>query len=176
MTQTLADELAALIAKRDGAPNYMVAAYWRRAIGELLAVHANDILTALRAKPAGEGVVEDVALLGELLDGPSKGKFYGIGAVLRNKLETIRLTALRTRPAAEGVREALSDAIFAAWEDAGSPSEWPGSDLLAKHLDPRLAALSADSNLHKTQIAPTASDTEFYNRDKWPDKDTSHAD
>ncbi len=42
------------------------------------------------------------ALIGELLDGPSKGRFYGIGPVLRTKLETIRLTALSSPHAKKG--------------------------------------------------------------------------
>ena len=51
---------------------------------------------ALSAQPAIDDENEVVALLDELLDGPTKGAFYGIGSGLRNKLETIRLTALRS--------------------------------------------------------------------------------
>ena len=38
---------------------------------------------------------EVVLLLGELLDGPSKGEFFGIDGTLKAKLETIRSTAIR---------------------------------------------------------------------------------
>jgi hypothetical protein len=50
---------------------------------------------------------EALALLGELLNGPSKGEFYGIDGALRSKLETIRLTLQRAATPPVVDREAV---------------------------------------------------------------------
>lgn len=61
-----------------------------------------------------------------------------LGAFVADHADTIFATPRSTETGAGDV-ETLSDALFAAWEEMGSPSEWPGSDQLAERLDPRLA-------------------------------------